>query len=80
MKADYHVHTEFSDDSDYPMEEVVKDALKNNLDEICFTIGSDSHKKEHLGTYIDETKEELKTLGFDKFCTFDRMKPTFHKL
>ena len=51
MKTDYHVHTNFSDDSDYPMEEVVKDALKNNLDEICFTIGSDSHKKEHLGTY-----------------------------
>ena len=26
MLADYHVHTEFSNDSIYPMEEVVKDA------------------------------------------------------
>lgn len=27
MFADYHVHTEFSDDSVYPMEQVVKDAI-----------------------------------------------------
>ena len=27
MLADYHVHTEFSNDSIYPMEEVVKDAI-----------------------------------------------------
>lgn len=26
MFADYHVHTEFSDDSVYPMEQIVKDA------------------------------------------------------
>ncbi len=28
MFADYHVHTEFSDDSVYEMEEVVKDAIQ----------------------------------------------------
>lgn len=28
MLADYHVHTEYSDDSVYPMEEVVKDAVR----------------------------------------------------
>lgn len=27
MLADYHVHSEFSDDSVYPMEQVVKDAI-----------------------------------------------------
>ena len=27
MFTDYHVHTEFSDDSSYPMEEVIKDAI-----------------------------------------------------
>lgn len=27
MFADYHVHTEFSDDSVYPMEQVVQDAI-----------------------------------------------------
>ncbi len=37
MLADYHVHTEFSDDSTYPMEQVVKDAIAKSLDEICFT-------------------------------------------
>ena len=28
MLADYHVHTQYSDDSDSPMEEVVQDALR----------------------------------------------------
>ena len=37
MLADYHVHTEFSDDSAYPMEDVVKDAIRLGLDEICIT-------------------------------------------
>lgn len=37
MLADYHVHTEFSDDSVYPMEQVVKDAIDLHLDEICIT-------------------------------------------
>ena len=37
MFADYHVHTEFSDDSVYPMEQVVRDAIDRGMDEICFT-------------------------------------------
>ncbi len=37
MFADYHVHTEFSDDSVYPMESVVKDAIRMKMDELCFT-------------------------------------------
>ena len=37
MLADYHVHTEFSDDSVYSMEQVVRDAVGMGLDEICFT-------------------------------------------
>lgn len=37
MLVDYHVHTEFSDDSVYPMEDVVKDAIRLGLHEICFT-------------------------------------------
>ncbi len=37
MFADYHVHTKFSDDSAYPMEQVVKDAIAMKMDEICFT-------------------------------------------
>lgn len=34
MLADYHVHSEFSDDSVYPMEQVVKDAIAMGLYEI----------------------------------------------
>ncbi len=44
------------------------------------TIGSDSHKPEHLGAYIPETMKQLKDLGFDEICTFERMNPVFHKL
>ena len=44
------------------------------------TIGSDSHKPEHLRTFINETKQELKALGFKKFCTFDKMQPIYYQL
>lgn len=37
MFADYHVHTEFSDDSIYPMEDVIRDAVRMNMEEICIT-------------------------------------------
>jgi histidinol-phosphatase (PHP family) len=37
MLADYHLHTEFSDDSKEPMEKQVEQAIKLGFDEICFT-------------------------------------------
>ena len=37
MLADYHVHTEFSDDSQELMEEQVKKAIDLGLDELCIT-------------------------------------------
>lgn len=37
MLADYHVHTEFSDDSLYPLKSVIHDAWKMGLDEIAIT-------------------------------------------
>ena len=37
MFFDYHVHTIFSDDSEYPMEDVVKDAIAKGIEEIVFT-------------------------------------------
>lgn len=37
MLSDYHVHSIYSDDSEYPMENVVKDAITMGLEEICFT-------------------------------------------
>lgn len=44
------------------------------------TIGSDSHKPEQLGAYIDDAKELLKDIGFSEFCTYKKMKPIFHPL
>lgn len=59
-----------------------KDILKlyRNLGGSILTIGSDSHKPEHLGAYIPETKELLKDLGYRQFCTFESMNPVFHDL
>lgn len=37
MFCDYHVHTYYSDDSVYPMEDVVTDAIGLGMAEICFT-------------------------------------------
>lgn len=37
MFAVYPVYTDFSDDSVYPMEQVVRDAIDGGMDEICFT-------------------------------------------
>ena len=59
-----------------------KDILKlyQELGGTIITIGSDSHKKEHLGAYIQQTKQELKDLGFKYYCTFKDMKPIYHEL
>ncbi len=37
MLADYHIHTIYSDDSEYPMEQMVRDAISLGLEEICVT-------------------------------------------
>lgn len=44
------------------------------------TIGSDTHKIEHIGNYIQEVKGMLKDLGFRQFCTFETMLPTYRDL
>lgn len=37
MKADYHIHCEFSDDSSEPMENQIERGIELGLDEMCFT-------------------------------------------
>lgn len=37
FRADYHLHCEFSDDSDTPMEAQIERAIAFGLDELCFT-------------------------------------------
>ncbi|MDO5785079.1 MAG: histidinol-phosphatase HisJ family protein [Eubacteriales bacterium] len=44
------------------------------------TIGSDSHKPEHLGAHIPEAMALLAELGFSAFCTYDKMEPKFHAI
>ena len=54
--------------------------LYRDLGGSIVTIGSDSHAPAHLGTYIQEAKEQLKALGFQNFCTYKGMQPIFHRL
>jgi histidinol-phosphatase (PHP family) len=54
--------------------------LYRDLGGSVITIGSDSHKKEHLGSHLSEAMEHLKEIGFTAFCTYEEMKPIFHKL
>lgn len=44
------------------------------------TIGSDCHRINDFGYKIKEMKEFLKSIGYEYFCTFDKMEPIFHKL
>lgn len=61
-----------------PSNEILK--LYYELGGKIITIGSDSHAAKHLGVFIKETQELLKSIGFKEFCTYDKMKPIFHPL
>ena len=61
-----------------PSKEILK--LYKELGGKIITIGSDSHKEEHLGAYIKEGFNLLKEIGFEYYCTYDNMKPIFHKI
>lgn len=61
-----------------PSQEILK--LYYELGGKVITLGSDSHKPEHLGACMEETKDLLKSIGFHSFCTFEKMKPIFHEL
>ena len=54
--------------------------LYKDLGGSIITIGSDSHAPAHLGTYIEEAKAQLREIGFNSFCTYDKMRPVFHPL
>ena len=61
-----------------PSTDILK--LYRELGGTVLTIGSDSHEKKHLGAYIAETKRLLLDLGFDTYCTYSKMKPSYHLL
>ncbi len=61
-----------------PERDILK--LYHELGGKIITIGSDAHKAENVGDHIPYIQEELKKIGFIDICTFDKMKPIFHKL
>lgn len=66
MFADYHVHTYYSDDSTWPMEDVVKDAIGMGMEEICFTDHVD------YGIKVDwDWGQEIKYRNGDPFANVD---------
>ena len=64
MRIDYHVHTYYSDDSKYPMEEVVKDAIQLKIDEICFTDHVDYGIKNDVH---DPVKTPCQNVDYEKY-------------
>lgn len=61
-----------------PSREILR--LYRELGGRVLTLGSDSHRPEHLGDCMEETKEVLRDMGFREFCTYERMCPVFHEL
>lgn len=55
-------------------------ALYRSLGGEILTIGSDSHKKAHLGAHILETMTQLKNMGFRYHCSYTHMQPQFRAL
>lgn len=67
MCVDYHLHTYYSDDSEYPMEQLVKNAISKGLAEICFTDHVDYGVKDDWidmsDTYQPEEKAKLPVMN-----------------
>lgn len=61
-----------------PSVEILKKYLE--LGGKIITIGSDAHETEQLGAHMEEVRNKLKELGYKQFCTFQNMKPIYHKL
>ena len=61
-----------------PSRDILK--LYRELGGEIVTIGSDTHKREQLGTHIEDAKRELRDLGFHAFHTFEKMKPCAHDI
>ena len=73
MLADYHVDTEYSDDSVYPTESVVTDAIGLGLNEICFTDHVDYGVKCDWGSgkrikYRNGDPSQITLEEWERFC------------
>lgn len=61
-----------------PQRDILK--LYRQMGGKIITIGTDSHSPRQMGSYIEESQEILRSLGFKAFCTYEHMKPVFHDL
>lgn len=44
------------------------------------TIGSDAHRVANIALMYDDAIYELRKLGYNEICTFQRMSPVFHRI
>ncbi|HCK88301.1 MAG TPA: histidinol phosphate phosphatase [Erysipelotrichaceae bacterium] len=90
MRADYHLHSEFSDDSRERMENQIRRAIELGLDEMCFTDHVDyGIKKDWSEGNIEWRGGDAMSSGTDEmdplanvnypeyFAKIDRMRETF---
>ena len=61
-----------------PSRDILK--LYKELGGTILTVGSDSHKEEHLGAHIQDVYNEIKKLGFEYVYTYEQMKPIAHRI
>lgn len=68
MICDYHVHSYYSDDSEYPMEDIIKDAILQNIEEICFTDHVDyGIKIDPMGKSEEELKDKILNVDYPSY-------------
>lgn len=61
----------------YPSDKFLNVLCKHQVN---VTLGSDSHKKEHLARYFDLAIAKLKKIGFEKIATFSNRKISYIKI
>lgn len=57
MEIDYHMHTSFSGDSSFDMEDEIESAIELGLDEICFTEHIDHLSKKGFDADLEDYKQ-----------------------
>lgn len=55
-------------------------SLYRELGGTILSLGSDAHQVLHLAEHMDFVRSELRELGFEEYCTFEKMVPQFHAL
>lgn len=61
-----------------PSRDILK--LYKKLGGKIITIGTDSHMPSQVAADLEKAREELINIGYEKFCTFTKMKPEFQAL